>query len=100
MRKIQENQSLKKGPIICLTNLNSEHVIREAFKLGTDGYLIKSKVMPDKVVEEVNKFLGVKAVWTIKLKFEVKEGPRALLKVRVNTRGLFLVNSPVERLGK
>ena len=62
LREIQENQSLKKGPIICLTNLNSEHVIQEAFKLGADGYLIKSEVTPDKVVEEVNKFLGVSGI--------------------------------------
>ncbi|KKS72641.1 MAG: hypothetical protein UV44_C0005G0001, partial [candidate division WWE3 bacterium GW2011_GWD1_42_70] len=47
--------------VIVLTNLNSEHIIQEAFKLGADGYLIKSEVNPDKVVEEVGRFSGVQA---------------------------------------
>lgn len=41
-------------PIILLTNLGSEHVINECFKLGADGYLIKSQITPDKIVDEVN----------------------------------------------
>jgi len=56
LKDIKENPEMKKGPVIVLTNLNSEHIIQEAFKLGADGYLIKSEVNPDKVVEEVGRF--------------------------------------------
>ncbi|HAI62806.1 MAG: Histidine kinase [candidate division WWE3 bacterium GW2011_GWF2_41_45] len=61
LKDLKETPELKKGPVIVLTNLNSEHIIQEAFKLGADGYLIKSEVNPDKVVEEVGRFSGVQA---------------------------------------
>jgi two-component system response regulator ResD len=48
----------KRGPIIMLTNLNSEHIIQEAFKMGADGYLIKSEITPDKIITEVESFLA------------------------------------------
>ena len=48
----------KRGPIIMLTNLNSEHIIQEAFKMGADGYLIKSEITPDKIINEVGNFLS------------------------------------------
>jgi len=50
--------SNKRGPILMLTNLNSEHIIQEAFKLGADGYLIKSEITPDKIIVEVETFLA------------------------------------------
>ncbi len=53
---LKDTSALKKGPVVVLTNLNSEHIIQEAFKLGADGYLIKSECTPDKVVEEVARF--------------------------------------------
>ncbi|GIW69675.1 MAG: hypothetical protein KatS3mg101_0422 [Patescibacteria group bacterium] len=56
LKDLKEMPEMKKGPVIVLTNLNSEHIIQEAFKLGADGYLIKSEVNPDKVVEEVGRF--------------------------------------------
>ena len=59
LKDLKETPELKKGPVVVLTNLNSEHIIQEAFKLGADGYLIKSEVNPDKVVEEVGRFSGV-----------------------------------------
>jgi two-component system, OmpR family, response regulator ResD len=57
LKDMKENPSLKKGPVVIITNLNSEHIIQEAFNLGSDGYLIKSEITPDKVVDEVKEFL-------------------------------------------
>ena len=59
LKDLKDNPEMKKGPVLILTNLNSEHIIQESFKLGADGYLIKSEVNPDKVVEEVGRFAGV-----------------------------------------
>ncbi len=59
LKDLKDNPEMKKGPVLILTNLNSEHIIQESFKLGADGYLIKSEVNPDKVVEEVGRFSGV-----------------------------------------
>jgi two-component system, OmpR family, response regulator ResD len=57
LRDIMETPALKKGPILALTNLNSDQVIKEAFSLGADGYLIKSEITPDRVVQEVRSFI-------------------------------------------
>jgi len=58
LKDLKEKPEFKKGPVIALTNLNSENIIQEAFSSGADGYLIKSDVTPDKIVEEVGKVLG------------------------------------------
>jgi DNA-binding response OmpR family regulator len=57
LKEIKENPELKKGYIIALTNLNSENIIQEAFGSGADGYLIKSEITPDKIVDEVDRIL-------------------------------------------
>lgn len=58
LKEIKETPGLKKGPVIALTNLNSENIIHEVFTSGADGYLIKSEITPDKVVEEIAKVLS------------------------------------------
>ena len=58
LKQMKENADLKKGPVVALTNLNSENIIQEAFGQGADGYLIKSEITPDKIVDEVGKILG------------------------------------------
>ena len=58
LKEIKDHPELKKGIVIALTNLNSENIIQEVFGLGADGYLIKSEITPDKVVEEVGRILA------------------------------------------
>lgn len=43
-------------PIILITNLGQEDIIKEAFKIGADGYLIKAQFTPQDVVNEVDAF--------------------------------------------
>ena len=57
LKEMKENPQIKKGPVIALTNLNSENIIQEAFGSGADGYLIKSEITPDKIVDEVTRVL-------------------------------------------
>ena len=57
LKEMKENPELKKGPVVALTNLNSKNIIQEAFGSGADGYLIKSEITPDKIVEEVGRVL-------------------------------------------
>lgn len=52
----------KNGPIILLTNLGHDPVVKEAIGLGVDGYLIKSDLNPEQLVAEVKKYLEKKAV--------------------------------------
>ena len=46
----------KDTPIILITNLGQEDIIKEAFKIGADGYLIKAQFTPLDIVREVDAF--------------------------------------------
>ncbi len=48
-----------KMPIIVLTNLSSERVIKEAFERGANGYLMKTELDPDQIMIEIKSVLGV-----------------------------------------
>jgi len=52
------NSSWRQTPVFMLTNLGQESVIREAFKLGAEGYLLKAQLLPDQIVTEVETFLA------------------------------------------
>lgn len=46
----------KTTPIFIITNLGQQNVIEDAFKLGMDGYILKSQVSPQQIVEEINNY--------------------------------------------
>jgi len=48
--------SVKSTPIFIITNLGQQNVIEEAFKLGMDGYILKSQVSPQQIVDEINNY--------------------------------------------
>jgi CheY-like chemotaxis protein len=50
----------KSTPVFLITNLGQQNIIEEAFKLGMDGYIIKSQVTPQQIVDEINTFLANK----------------------------------------
>jgi CheY-like chemotaxis protein len=50
----------KSIPIFIITNLGQQNVIEEAFKLGMDGYILKSQVTPQQIVDEINNFFLTK----------------------------------------
>ncbi len=47
-------------PIILLTNLGQESIIREAFKIGANGYILKADLLPHQVLDKVKQFLAGK----------------------------------------
>lgn len=59
LKTIKQKAKVKGIPVILLTNLGRESIIKEGFSLGADGYLIKSEHTPEEIVEEVKKFLGL-----------------------------------------
>ena len=61
LRTIKAKEETKNIPVILLTNLGQDSVIKEGFNLGADGYLIKSAYTPDQIIEEVKKFLSAQA---------------------------------------
>ena len=54
LRKIKAADSpLKNIPVILLTNLGQEELIKESIKLGAIEYLIKSNILPMQVVDRI-----------------------------------------------
>lgn len=47
----------KNGPIVVLTNLGQDVVIKQAFSLGAAGYMIKSALNPNQVLAEIQSYL-------------------------------------------
>lgn len=57
LKSINPDKRDKNMKIVMLTNLGQDNVIKEAFKLGAVGYLIKSSLNPYQLTEEVRSFL-------------------------------------------
>lgn len=47
----------KNGPIVVLTNLGQDAIVKQSFALGATGYLIKSAMNPDQVLREIKSYL-------------------------------------------
>lgn len=58
--KTVKNNEDKYGnmPIVILTNMTSESVIKEAFTLGASSYLVKTDLDYQGLIKELGKFLG------------------------------------------
>lgn len=61
LKHIKSDEALAKLSIILLTNLGQDSVIKEAFKMGADEYLIKASFTPDQMVAEIIAFFAKKA---------------------------------------
>lgn len=55
----QTPPAAKNGPILVLTNLGQDAVIKKCFELGASGYIIKSALNPDQVLSEINHYLKI-----------------------------------------
>lgn len=60
LKKIKEDEKLKKIPVILLTNLSQKDDIDLGISLGADDYLIKSHFTPSEVLEKIEERLGIK----------------------------------------
>lgn len=45
-------------PIVVLTNLGQDEIIKQCFDLGATGYLMKSALSPDQVLTEIHSYLN------------------------------------------
>ena len=57
LRKIKEDPTRKDRPVFLMTNLGQEGIIREAFKLGVNGYFLKTSKLPKEVSADLQNFL-------------------------------------------
>lgn len=47
---------IKDTPVFILTNLGQQNIIEEAFKIGMDGYIIKSQMTPQQILTEISAY--------------------------------------------
>jgi CheY-like chemotaxis protein len=57
VKKLRENPGTKDIPIIILSNSAQEGDIEKAKRMGVSAYLLKSKITPSQVLQEVKKYL-------------------------------------------
>lgn len=50
------NTPVKNMSVFILSNLGQQNIIEEAFKIGMDGYIIKSQMTPQQIVDEINTY--------------------------------------------
>lgn len=58
LKQIKQNPASKNIPVIMLTNLGQDEIIKEGFTLGAQGYFIKASYTPDQIVAEVKNILS------------------------------------------
>ncbi len=59
LKEIKQDPGLKSIPVVLLTNLGQDTIIKEGFKLGADAYLIKLAYNLDQIVAEVKNILKI-----------------------------------------
>ncbi|MBI2056382.1 MAG: response regulator [Candidatus Sungbacteria bacterium] len=57
LKRLQENNDLKKIPVIVLSNLGQDEDVRKAKELGAKDYMVKAYFTPTEVIERVQKIL-------------------------------------------
>lgn len=60
LKQVKLNANTKDIPVVLLTNLGQDVIIKEGFELGAEGYLIKASYTPAQIVQEVKNFLQKK----------------------------------------
>ena len=58
---IKNQEKLKDKPVVLLTNLGKDTVMKEGMSHGAVSYLVKSEINPSDVVSCVNRLFGVNA---------------------------------------
>lgn len=58
LKTIKANPQSNYLPVLLLTNLGQDSVVKQGFSLGAEGYLMKVSYTPDQIIEEVNRVLA------------------------------------------
>ncbi len=53
LKALKGNPATKNIPVVLLTNLGQDTIIKKCFELGAEGYLLKSSYTPDQIVQEI-----------------------------------------------
>ena len=58
LRRIKEDSATKNIPVIILSNLGQDEIIRQALQIGAKAYIVKSLYTPSQVVNEIRGLVG------------------------------------------
>lgn len=57
LKKIKQDEKTKNIPVVLLTNLGQESIIKTAFAEGASGYFLKALLNPGEIVSQISRFL-------------------------------------------
>src|SRR3989344_5799251 len=57
LRKLKQDEKTKTVPVMLLTNLGQDSIIKEGLNLGAEDYLLKAAYNPYQVVEKIKALL-------------------------------------------
>lgn len=58
LKKLKEDPKISTIPVVLLTNLGQSSVIKEAYEIGAQGYLLKVRLTPQRLVKYVEDFFA------------------------------------------
>lgn len=58
LKRLKENSKTKEIPVVILSNLGQDEIIKRALEIGAKSYIVKSLYTPDQVVAEINSLIG------------------------------------------
>ena len=58
LRRIKEDSATKNIPVMILSNLGQDEIIRQALQIGAKAYIVKSLYTPSQVVNEIRGLIG------------------------------------------
>lgn len=61
LKKLKEYPQTQKIPVVLLSNLGQDEIVKQGFNLGAEGYLIKLQYTPEQVIQEVKNILSRKS---------------------------------------
>lgn len=57
LKKLKSDKRIKDIPVVLLTNLGQESIIKTAFEKGASGYFLKARLDPGEIVNKIYYFL-------------------------------------------
>ena len=57
LKRVKADPKLKSKPVIVLSNLESDQIVKECLDLGAREFLIKSDITPQTILDVVSKYL-------------------------------------------
>ena len=57
LKKLRQDTKTKDITIVMLTNFGQDDVIKQAYELGANGYLLKIQYTPYEIIEQIKNFL-------------------------------------------